>query len=148
MRIALGADHGGYELKRRIHQVLEAAGHAVLDAGAHNGESCDYPDYAAVVARSVAHREAERGILVCTTGVGMAIAANKVRGIRAALGVHADEVRLIRAHNDVNVLTLGARYTDAETAVQLVDAFLHTPFDGGRHTRRVEKIALLEADPA
>lgn len=148
MRIALGADHGGYDLKCRIRQVLESSGHDVLDLGPDNGDSCDYPDYAAAVARSVARQDAERGILVCTTGAGMAIAANKVRGIRAALGVHADEVRLTRAHNDANVLTLGARYTDAATALDLVDTFLKTPFDGGRHARRVEKIARLEADNA
>jgi RpiB/LacA/LacB family sugar-phosphate isomerase len=147
VRIALGADHGGFLLKRQIRDLLVGQGHEVFDAGPDSAESVDYPDYASAVAGRVARAESERGILVCTTGVGMSIAANKVPGIRAALGVNPDEVRLVRAHNDANVLTIGARYTDLESAAEFVRLFLETPFEGGRHARRVEKITKLEADP-
>jgi ribose 5-phosphate isomerase B len=146
MRIALGSDHGGYLLKCQLREALERDGHSVTDLGTDTTESTDYPDYAAAVAERVVKREADRGVLVCTTGVGMAIAANKVNGIRAALAVNADEVRLTRAHNDANVLTIGAKYTDASSAEELVRVFLGTPFEGGRHLRRVEKIASIEAD--
>jgi RpiB/LacA/LacB family sugar-phosphate isomerase len=104
----------------------------------------DYPDFAAAVASKVASSECERGILVCSSGVGMSIAANKVHGIRAALGVSADEVRLTRAHNDANVLALGATFTDEATAMSLVETFLDTGFDGGRHERRLRKIEQIE----
>lgn len=144
MKIAVGADHGGFALKEHLRDALQRAGHDVIDFGTHSAEAADYPDYAAVVAFSVARGEAERGILVCGTGVGMSIAANKVPGIRAALAVDAEEVRLIRAHNDANVLTLGGRFIDIDTADRLVKIFLETGFDGGRHGVRVAKIADLE----
>lgn len=144
MKIAIGADHAGFALKEQVGQALRMAGHEVLDAGAHNAESTDYPDYAASVARDVASGAAELGVLVCSTGVGMSIAANKVAGVRAALGYNADEVRLTRAHNDANVLALGARYTDEAAANDLVRIFVETPFDGGRHARRLEKISNME----
>ena len=144
MRIAIGADHAGFVLKEFLRSELEGKGHEVADDGTHSGESCDYPDFAAAVAHDVAAGRAEFGILVCSTGVGMSMAANKVRGIRAALGTTPDEVRLVRAHNDANILTLGARYLDQPAAEALVDAFLGTPFEGGRHSRRVEKIAAIE----
>jgi ribose 5-phosphate isomerase B len=144
MRIALGADHAGFVLKEELRQVLEKKGHEVVDEGTHSAESCDYPDFAAAVACDVNAGRAERGILVCSTGVGMSIAANKFPGIRAALGSSADEVRLTRSHNDANVLTLGARYIDAPAAAELVDIFLETGFDGGRHARRLAKIGALE----
>lgn len=144
MKIALGADHGGYRLKESLRERLRAAGHEVTDFGTHDTSSTDYPDYAARVARAVAAGEYERGVLICTTGVGMSIAANKVAGVRAALGVNEEEVRLTRAHNDANVLTLGARLVDEETAARLAEIFLETPFDGGRHARRVDKIKALE----
>jgi ribose 5-phosphate isomerase B len=144
MRIALAADHAGFELKQALRDRLRAAGHQINDLGAHSSESTDYPDYAAAVGRQVNEGAAERGILVCSTGVGMSIAANKIPGIRAALGVHPEEVRLTRAHNDANVLALGATFTDAVTAGQLVDIFLATEFEGGRHSRRLAKIAALE----
>jgi ribose 5-phosphate isomerase B len=144
MRIAIAADHAGFHLKDELRDELRAGGHDVIDYGTDSETSTDYPDYAATVARAVAEGQAERGILVCATGVGMSIAANKVPGVRAALATNADEVRLTRAHNDANVLTLGARYTDAPTARELVDVFLHTDFEGGRHARRVDKIRALE----
>ncbi len=146
MKIAIGADHAGFTLKDQVRDALRQAGHEVIDAGANSADSTDYPDYAAAVAKDVASGSADRGVLVCSTGVGMSIAANKVPGIRAALGYNADEVRLTRAHNDANVLALGARYTDLATANDLIRIFVETPFEGGRHTRRVEKIAKLEEE--
>jgi ribose 5-phosphate isomerase B len=144
MKIAIAADHAGFELKQVLRDRLRAAGHQVDDLGTHSSESTDYPDYAGAVARQVKEGKAERGILVCSTGVGMSIAANKISGIRAALGVYPEEVRLTRAHNDANILALGSRFTDASTAGQLADIFLSTEFDGGRHARRLAKIAELE----
>jgi ribose 5-phosphate isomerase B len=144
MTIAIGADHGGFLLKNGLRDRLRAAGHEVIDFGAAGAEASDYPDYAGPVARAVAAGQFQRGVLVCTTGVGMSMAANKVPGVRAALGVTDAEVRLTRAHNDANVLTLGAMLVDLETAARLAKIFLETEFEGGRHARRVEKIAALE----
>jgi ribose 5-phosphate isomerase B len=145
MKIAIGADHAGFGLKREITEMLREAGHNVIDEGTNNTESTDYPDYAATVGRAVADGSADRGILVCGTGVGMAIAANKIHGVRAALAVNPEEVQLTRRHNDANVLALGANYTDAKTANEFVKLFLETEFErGGRHERRVHKIAELE----
>jgi ribose 5-phosphate isomerase B len=127
MRIAIGADHAGFPLKEQVRAALERRGHLVADYGTDSQQSTDYPDYAAVVAREVASGRADRGVLVCFTGVGMSMAANKVPGIRAALGVSVDEVRLVRQHNDANILTLGGKFTDAATAEALLDVFLETP---------------------
>jgi ribose 5-phosphate isomerase B len=146
MKIAIGADHAGFLLKEQLRQSLEKQGHQVFDRGTNSQESCDYPDYAAMVARDVAEARADRGILVCATGVGMSIAANKIPGIRAALGASPQEVELTRRHNDANVLTLGAKFTDAAGAQALADVFLNTEFDGGRHCRRLQKIAALERE--
>jgi glycine hydroxymethyltransferase len=144
MRIAIGADHAGFPLKEQVRAALEKRGHQVADFGTDSQQSTDYPDYAALVAREVAAGRADRGVLVCFTGVGMSMAANKIPGIRAALGTSVDEVRLVRQHNDANILTLGAKFTDAATADALLDVFLDTEFEGGRHSRRVAKIAQLE----
>ncbi len=147
MKVALGADHAGFVLKQHLLRSLEQKGYEVMDEGTGSAESCDYPDYAAAVARDIIEGRAERGILVCSTGVGMSIAANKVPGIRAALGTNLDEVALLRSHNDANILTLGAKYLNGSAAECLVEAFLTTPFDGGeRHTRRVRKITALEQE--
>jgi ribose 5-phosphate isomerase B len=147
MKIAIGADHAGFGLKQEIAEMLREAGHQVTDEGTSGTESTDYPDYAAAVGRAVADGSAERGILVCGTGVGMAIAANKIHGVRAALAVNADEVQLTRRHNDANVLAVGANYTDAQTANHFVKLFLETEFErGGRHERRVHKIMQLEGN--
>lgn len=140
MKIAIGADHAGFFLKEELRRELEAAGHEVADFGTDSPESADYPDFAQRVARAVAAGEYERGILICFTGVGMSIAANRVRGVRAALGCHADAVELTRRHNDANVLTLGAKYLNRARALELVRIFLETAFDGGRHERRIGKI--------
>lgn len=145
MKIALAADHAGFPLKERLRERLVAQGYEVEDLGTNSEESTDYPDYAAAVGRSVSGGRADRGILVCTTGVGMAIAANKIPGVRAALAVNDEEVRLTREHNDANVLTLSARYTPTDQANQFVDTFLTTAFsEGPRHARRIAKIAELE----
>jgi ribose 5-phosphate isomerase B len=144
MKIAIGADHAGFRLKEILRDRLAKRGHEVVDTGTSSEESTDYPDFAEKVAGQVARGEADRGILVCSTGVGMSIAANKVRGIRAALAVNPEEVALGRSHNDANVLALGARYTAEPEAVAMVDVFLSTPFEGGRHARRIGKIAGIE----
>src|SRR5580698_9101916 len=119
MKIAIGADHAGFALKEQLRSRLAGEGHEVVDFGAGSGESCDYPDFAQPVAREVARGRVDRGILVCSTGIGMAIAANKVAGVRAAAAQSEDEVRLTREHNDANVLTLGAKYLDEQHAAGL-----------------------------
>ena len=144
MKIALGADHGGFHLKNQLRDKLTAAGHEVRDFGTNSPDSTDYPDYAGPVAHAVADGAFDCGILVCGSGVGMSIAANKVKGIRAALGVSPEQVALIREHNNANILTLGERFIQEPAAEELVKIFLETPFAGGRHERRVEKIAELE----
>ncbi|MBI5280662.1 MAG: ribose 5-phosphate isomerase B [Candidatus Solibacter usitatus] len=146
MKIALGADHAGFALKEQLRAMLTEKGHEVADFGAAGPESTDYPDYAAAVGRSVAGGECERGVLVCSTGVGMSMAANKVPGIRAALAFNADEVEYTRRHNDANVLTMGAKYLSVEEAGALIDVFLATAFEGGRHQRRVDKIMSIEKE--
>jgi ribose 5-phosphate isomerase B len=146
MRIAIGADHAGFVLKEKLRRALDAEGHQVTDFGTDSTEACDYPDFARGVAREVARGACERGILVCSTGIGMAIAANKVEGVRAAPAESEDEVRLTREHNDANVLTLGARYVDEIRALDLAHVFLSARFAGGRHARRLEKIAAMERD--
>ena len=138
--IAIGADHGGYELKERIKQHLQKQGVAVTDFGTGSKESTDYPDYAQAVARSVTEHQHDYGILVCTSGVGMSIAANKVPGARAALVWDAEMAAMARRHNDANVLCLGGKGTEVEEAPRIVDAFLGTSFEGGRHERRVGKL--------
>jgi ribose 5-phosphate isomerase B len=147
VRIAIGADHGGVALKQRLVDELEAAGHAVADHGTHGTESVDYPDVAAVVARAVAAGTADRGVLVCGSGIGVSIAANKVTGVRAALVHDVTTARLSRAHNDANVVCVGERTIGADVAVEAVRVWLDTPFDGGRHERRVAKISALDGAP-
>jgi ribose 5-phosphate isomerase B len=144
MTIAIGSDHAGYTLKNELRDALRAAGHEVADFGTDSTASTDYPDYARQVAEAVTDGKADRGVLVCYTGIGMSIAANKIHGIRAALGTNPEEVRLVRAHNNANVITFGAKFIDAPTAETLIKIFLETPFEGGRHERRVNKIAAME----
>jgi len=144
MKIALGADHAGFELKEKLKQHLIRQGVEVSDVGTHSAESVDYPDYARQVGEAVVEKRADWGILVCGTGIGMAMAANKVAGIRAA-AVHSEmEAQLSREHNNANVLTLGARVLDPTAAAVIVDRFLSTAFAGGRHERRVNKIMEIE----
>ena len=140
MRIALGADHAGVALKDDLKRLLDARGLSYTDFGTNSTVAVDYPDYAATVAHEVASGACDRGILVCGSGIGMAIAANKVAGIRAASITDEASARLCREHNDANVIALGARLTAAEEATHLVEIFLDTPFAGGRHQRRIDKI--------
>lgn len=144
MKIAIGADHAGFELKEKIKQYLIRKGVEVDDRGTNSAESVDYPDYARLVGEEVAGRRAESGILVCGTGIGMAIAANKVPGIRAAKVNSEEEAQLSREHNDANVMTIGGRVLDEPSAFKIVDRWLSTPFSGGRHQRRVDKISDIE----
>ena len=144
MKIAIGADHAGFSLKEQLRPTLAGEGYEVVDFGTDSLESCDYPDFAQAVGRDVAQGRSDRGILICSTGIGMAMAANKVDGVRAAPAQSEDEVKFSREHNDANVLTLGAKYMDAQRAMELIDIFLNTEFAGGRHARRVAKIAQLE----
>jgi ribose 5-phosphate isomerase B len=142
--IALGADHAGYELKEALKGWLINNGFQVLDLGTHSTESVDYPDYAALVGESVADHKVERGLLVCGTGIGMTVAANKVPGVRAALCGDLYTARMSREHNDANVLVLGGRLMGADMAADILHVWLETDFAGGRHARRVEKIADIE----
>lgn len=145
MKIALGADHAGFQLKDSLKRLLDELGVSYEDFGTATAQSVDYPDYAKVVAEGVAGGKFDRGILVCGTGVGMSIAANKVAGVRSAAIVDTDTAKLTREHNDLNVLTLGARVLPESRAREIVKTFLQTPFSGGRHGERVKKIHALES---
>ena len=142
--IAIGADHAGYSLKEDLKGWLIGGGHQVLDFGTHSLESVDYPDFAGPVADAVTSGAAARGVLVCGTGMGMAMAANKFDGVRAAVCLDPLMARMSREHNDANVLALGARLTEGRSAVEILQAWLETAFAGGRHVRRVEKLMALE----
>ena len=144
MKIAIGSDHAGFVLKEQLRDKLRAEGHEVLDLGTTSTESTDYPDFAAAVGRSVRDGEVEKGVLVCSSGVGMSIAANKIKGVRAALGTNTDEVSYVRRHNDANILAIGQKYTEPALAEAMLDVFLTTEFEGGRHQRRLDKIKILE----
>ena len=144
MNISIASDHAGFEQKQALVDYLAAQGHDVIDRGPDTDDRVDYPDYAELVARDVAGGAAERGVLVCGTGIGMAVAANKVDGIRAVNVVTPQFAELSREHNDANVVTLSGRFVDEETNRRVLDAFLSTDFGGGRHAGRVEKIAALE----
>jgi len=146
MKIAIGADHAGYELKEKIKAHLQQQGHELTDEGTVSKDSVDYPDYAREVCRRVVSGEAARGVLVCTSGIGMSIIANKFPGVRAALVQDLDGARSSREHNDANVLVLSGAKTDKSLARQIIDAWLATPFAGGRHQRRVDKITQTEKD--
>ena len=143
-RVVLGSDHAGLALRAEAARVAKEAGFEVVDLGPFSGDSVDYPDYAAKVAGAVASGEARLGVLVCGTGIGMSIAANKVRGIRAAHCGTEFEARAARAHNDANVLCIGERVVGPGQAASIIAAFLAQPFEGGRHQRRVDKITALD----
>jgi ribose 5-phosphate isomerase B len=146
MRIAVGSDHRGYSVKENLVQLLKKMEHEVVDCGTHDCNSVDYPDVAAIVARQVHNGEVDRGILICGTGIGMCIAANKVPGVRAA-PCHDDlSAEMSRRHNDLNVLCLSADMLGERLIDRMVEIWLRTEFEGGRHARRVEKIAALEAE--
>lgn len=139
--IAIGSDHAGYGLKSAVAEWLKEAGHEVLDLGTHGGESVDYPDFGRAVGEAVAAGRAEKGVVVCGSGIGISIAANRVKGARAALCMNGLMARLSRQHNDANILALGERLIGIETARDCLNEFLNTPFEGGRHQRRVDKLS-------
>jgi ribose 5-phosphate isomerase B len=147
MKVAVGSDHGGLELKKVVNGVLADEGIQVIDVGTDTPDPVDYPDYAEKVAALVRDGSVDLGILVCGTGIGMSIAANKVPGIRAALAWDIFTARMARRHNNANVLTLGGRTTGPELAKEIVKAFVREPFEAGRHEKRVNKIAEIEKGP-
>lgn len=146
MRIAIGCDHAGFLLKEELKAYLQVLGHEVEDMGTHSLESVDYPDYARQVAEAVAQGKVERGIVICGTGIGSSIVANKVPGVRAALCHESYTARMSREHNDSNVLALGGRVLGVELAKEIVQVWLASEFQGGRHARRVEKIKTIERE--
>ena len=146
MRIAVGADHAGFALKQEIVALLEREGHDVVDVGTHSAESTDYPLFAEPAARLVSGGDAERGVLVCGSGVGVSIVANKVDGVRAVNAHDAEEAEMSRRHNDANVLALAGRKLSGGDARAIVERFLATEFEGGRHQRRVDQITAVERD--
>jgi ribose 5-phosphate isomerase B len=144
MKVAFGSDHGGYELKCKLIKQLEDEGVTCKDFGCYSEESCDYPDFGEAAARAVASGEYDRGIVICTTGIGISIAANKVQGIRCAHCADTLETELCRRHNNANMLALGAGFTGPKLASEMVEVFLKTEFEGGRHARRVGKLDVIQ----
>ena len=144
MNISIGSDHAGFEQKQELADYLRECGHEVVDCGPESDARCDYPDYAALVCNEVVSGSAEYGVLVCGTGIGMAIAACKIDGIRAANIIKPEFAALCREHNDANVITLSGRFVDLETNKAILDTFLSTEFGGGRHADRVAKIMALQ----
>ena len=142
--IALGSDHGGFELKQEIMKDLDEKGIAYKDFGTYSKDSCDYPVYAELVGKAVVSGEYEKGILICGTGIGISIAANKIKGVRAALCHDCYSAEYTRRHNNANILTMGGRVIGAGLALKIVDIFLNTDFEGGRHAKRVDLISKLE----
>ena len=143
MIISAGADHGGFELKDKLVAMLRKEGYEVIDNGTNSPDSVDYPDFAQAVARDILEKRADFGLLVCGSGIGISIAANRFKGIRAALVTNDDYARLSRQHNNANIIAFGGRFTSYEDAEKWLKIFLSTPFEGGRHERRIEKIDLI-----
>ena len=146
MKIAIASDHGGYDYKQELIPYIESLGHQVLDLGCHGPASVDYPDYGIPCAQAVARGGADRGVVICGTGIGISISANKVPGIRCALCTDPVMARLTREHNDANMLAMGGRIIGIELAKGIVQVFLSTEFSGGRHKTRIDKIAQYEAN--
>lgn len=144
MKISMGSDHGAFAMKEHLKQYLTEQGHQVVDCGTYSTDSCDYADFAKAAAQLVASGECDRGIVMCTTGVGISIAANKVRGIRCALCSEPYSAEMTRRHNDANMLAMGGALIGPNMADRIVDVFLNTEFEGGRHARRVGKIMAIE----
>lgn len=140
MIISAGADHGGFELKDKLVAMLRKEGYEVIDNGTNSPDSVDYPDFAQAVAHDILEKRADFGLLVCGSGIGISIAANRFKGIRAALVTNPDYARLSRQHNNANIIAFGGRFTSYEDAEKWLKIFLSTPFEGGRHERRIEKI--------
>lgn len=146
MKIAVACDHGGYRLKRVLVQEMLNQGYEVVDFGTHDEESCDYPDYAAKAAKAVASGECEKGVVVCGTGIGVSITCNKVDGIRCALVHDVFSAKATRAHNDTNMLAMGQRVIGEGLALEILNAWLHTEYEGGRHDARIQKVMDLERE--
>ncbi len=144
MKIAIACDHGAYALKEHLKEYLSAQGHEISDCGTNSADSCDYPDFGAVAARMVASGICERGIVLCTTGIGMSMTANKVKGVRCALCADSWTAEMTRRHNNANMLAMGAGVVGPNLAERIADVFLSTEFEGGRHQRRVDKVMALE----
>ena len=145
MKISIGCDHGALDLKNTVVKHLEAQGHQIVDFGTHTPDSCDYPDFAAQAAKAVAEGVCQRGIVLCTTGIGVSIAANKVKGVRCALLSDVMSARMTREHNDTNMMAIGAGVVGQMLALQIVDTWIGTDFSGGeRHQRRIDKVMALE----
>ena len=142
--IIIGSDHGGFELKKKLAIHLKEEGYSIIDVGVDKNESCDYPDYAFKVSEAVSCGESKYGIVICTTGIGVSMCANKSKGVRASLCRSEDEARMARKHNDANVLALGAKYVSIEKAIAISEVWLTTDFEGGRHAGRVDKITEFE----
>jgi len=144
MKIAIGSDHAGFELKEIISQLLKEMGHEVIDMGTVSNLSVDYPDFAETVSKAVSEGSVDRGILICGTGIGMSIVANKFKNVRAALCNDLFTAKMSRLHNDANVLAIGGRIVGKDLAKEIVNIWINTPFEGGRHLKRLEKINLIE----
>ena len=144
MKIAVGSDHGGFEYKNAIAKHLKELGHEVIDVGTYSLDSCHYPLYGAEVAKKVASKECRFGVVVCTSGEGISMAANKIHGVRCGIAYNDDVARLMRQHNDANVISFGQKFMTLEDVLRRVDIFLNTEFEGGRHLTRVEMINDLE----
>ena len=144
MKIAIGCDHGAFALKNKFVAHLEKQGHEVKDFGTYSLDSCDYPDFAGAAAKAVASGECEKGVVLCTTGIGVSISANKVKGIRCAHCADCLQAEMTRRHNDANIMAIGAGFTGKNMAERMVEVFLTTEFEGGRHQRRVDKMMALE----
>ena len=144
MKVGVGSDHGGFELKEEVKKHLEKKGIEFVDYGTYSEESVDYPDYGKKVGEAVVSGDCDKGIVVCGTGIGISIAANKVKGVRCALCSESYSARMTRKHNDSNVLAMGGRVLGVELALDIVDTWLNTEFEGGRHAKRVDKIIAIE----
>ncbi len=140
MKIAIGCDHGGFELKEQLRRYLSSNGYEVVDCGTTSVESCHYPVFGKMVAKKILNSEAERGIVVCTTGEGISMACNRFKGIRCGIAYNDEVTRMMRAHNNANVISFGARFTSLEDAIRRVNVFLNTKFEGGRHQTRIDML--------
>ncbi len=146
MKVAIGSDHAGFELKEIISSMVKNMGYELIDMGTGSSCSVDYPDYAEAVAKAVSQGSVERGILICGTGIGMSIVANKFKNVRAALCNDLFTAKMSRLHNDANILCIGGRVVGKDLAMEIVNVWFNTPFEGGRHSRRIEKINLIERE--
>ena len=146
MKISVASDHGGFALKEELAEYLRQQGHEIKDCGCYDTSSCDYADFGSAAARAVVSGECDRGIVICTTGIGISISANKIKGIRCALCSEPYSAEMTRRHNNANMLAMGAGFVGSMMAKRIVDVFLTTEFEGGRHQRRIDKIAALEQE--